>query len=151
MMTFNPFWDASMRGSLTLKYLTITFNPFWDASFYFFYLPAHRMVVLSIPFGMLHEIRKKYKDGVLVFFQSLLGCFTSICWIFETKKNSFNPFWDASKIPKGSLEYRILPLSIPFGMLQKEMLRNTILMILSFNPFWDASLISEWFQEFPLF
>ncbi len=72
------------------------FNPFWDAS------GKKRLAII-------------YQ---LLYFQSLLGCFTTR--ILESKLTSatFNPFWDASIIYLGT--------------------RISIIMT-SFNPFWDAS------------
>ncbi len=48
---------------------------------------------------MLQIIEKTYKDGELVFFQSLLGCFNIVASIKREKElETFNPFWDASAV-----------------------------------------------------
>ncbi len=122
---------------LETGFTDVTFNPFWDASViedgdYNFVINN-----LSIPFGMLPLIAQKNNLANM---------------------NSFNPFWDASRpfIKRLPYDFAIFQsllgcflksktsrplagrLSIPFGMLQVEVLWGRTSAI-AFNPFWDAS------------
>ncbi len=139
LLSFNPFWDASVSISLTTIHLVSIFQSLLGC----FNTSADKCGEssnsLSIPFGMLLIVMRwinvssektfnPFWDASELTledlfdedrdFQSLLGCFSINVEV--TKQNgekTFNPFWDASQYVACSL-YRANPLSIPFGMLQ---------------------------------
>ncbi len=142
-----------------------SFNPFWDASVMMTQIYNPKMFDLSIPFGMLPgEVMDRIRSLVL-YFQSLLGCFLNI-FIVERqstfylsipfgmllinlsskngRKTTFNPFWDASLRALCLILTSIALKSFQslLGCFLYNLLLPSSFVNLSFNPFWDASMLA---------
>ncbi len=94
-------------------------------------IKARVIVTLSIPFGMLHV--SIYDNAKSLFdFQSLLGCFTRLGYEVAKRIETFNPFWDASST-RTSAYFPTMALSIPFGMLLSNTIKDKVLKYLLFQ------------------
>ena len=105
-LTFNPFWDLSVRkGLLTWHNESLSFNPFWDLSCRCLRDDSRLYTFLSIPFGIYRIIIKA---------------------IFEIENITFNPFWDLSSMMSSATSTFGLYTFNPFWDLSERIAKKDV-------------------------